>query len=99
MIEKMDFGSVLLLENVRFFEGEEKFFSVFSDLDERVDYFVNDAFSVSHREQVSVVGFKKSKPLFSSMTINIVIQSTKAQQFSSQFPERNCISSVLSSCS
>jgi phosphoglycerate kinase len=55
-IEKMKFGSVLLLENVRFFEGVEGFENVFSDLGGVIDYFVNDAFSVSHRSQPSVVG-------------------------------------------
>jgi phosphoglycerate kinase len=59
-VEKMDFGSVLLLENVRFFEGEKKFENVFSDLDNVIDYFINDAFSVSHRAQKSVVGFSKT---------------------------------------
>jgi phosphoglycerate kinase len=56
LIDDMDFGSVLLLENVRFFEGEKGFENIFSDLGCVVDYFVNDAFSVSHRAQPSVVG-------------------------------------------
>ena len=55
-IDLLNFGKVLLLENVRFFEGENGFENIFSDLGGVIDYFVNDAFSVSHRSQASVVG-------------------------------------------
>lgn len=53
-------GEILLLENVRFHEGEEKNDSEFAGkLAENFDVFVNDAFSVSHRDQASVTGVTK----------------------------------------
>lgn len=56
-------GSVLLLENVRFFAGEEKNDVEFSEmLASAFDVFVNDAFSVSHRDQSSVTGVTKFLP-------------------------------------
>lgn len=58
-VDSMEFGDVLLFENVRYFEGESGDGKLFSDLEGVCDYFVNDAFSVSHRAQISVVGFSK----------------------------------------
>ncbi len=53
-------GGVLLLENVRFYEGEEKNDENFAkSLAENFDVYVNDAFSVSHRDQASVTGVTK----------------------------------------
>jgi len=50
-------GSLILLENVRFYEGEEKNEPEFAKkLAEGMDIFVNDAFSASHRAHASVVG-------------------------------------------
>jgi len=50
-------GEVLLLENVRFYEGETKNDPEFAKVLARfADVFVNDAFSVSHRAHASVVG-------------------------------------------
>lgn len=48
---------VLLLENVRFYEGDEKNDPDFArKLAENFDFFVNDAFSASHRDHASVSG-------------------------------------------
>lgn len=56
---------VLLLENVRFYEGEEKNELDFSKkLAENFDFFINDAFSVCHRDQSSVTGVAKILPSF-----------------------------------
>ena len=50
-------GEIMLLENVRFHEGDEKNDSDFAGkLAENFDVFVNDAFSVCHRDQASVTG-------------------------------------------
>lgn len=56
-IRSMPNGSVLLLENTRFFPGETKNDSEFaSELAELGDLFVNDAFGTSHRAHASNVG-------------------------------------------
>lgn len=53
-------GKCLLLENVRLFEGEtENATSLAQSLSALGDVFINDAFSVSHREHASVVGVAK----------------------------------------
>jgi len=62
-LENLAEGEVLLLENVRFYEGEEKNDLDFSKkLAENFDFFINDAFSVCHRDQASVTGVAKILP-------------------------------------
>ncbi|KKP95027.1 MAG: phosphoglycerate kinase [Candidatus Moranbacteria bacterium GW2011_GWD2_36_12] len=59
-LENLKSDEILLLENVRFYEGEEKNDSEFAKkLAENFDVFVNDAFSVCHRDQASVTGIVK----------------------------------------
>lgn len=61
--ENMKPGDVLLLENVRFWPGEEKNSPEFAGkLAKLGDIFVNDAFAVSHRKHASVVGIPKLLP-------------------------------------
>ena len=56
-IAKMDRGDVLLLENLRFYNGEESNDYNFSkELATLADIYVNDAFSVSHRKHASIYG-------------------------------------------
>ncbi len=58
-------GQVLLLENLRFHKGEETNDKDFSeDLTSGIDYFVNDAFSCSHRKHSSTVGVTNFLPSF-----------------------------------
>ncbi len=53
-------GEVLLLENLRFEEGETKNDENFSkDLADLADIYINDAFGVSHRSHASVYGITK----------------------------------------
>ena len=57
-------SEALLLENVRFYKGEEKNDPEFSrKLAEDIDIFVNDAFGSSHRAHASVVGIADFVPL------------------------------------
>ncbi len=54
---------VALLENVRFYAGDEKNDPEFSaKLAENFDFFINDAFSASHRDHASVTGVAKILP-------------------------------------
>ena len=58
-------GQILLLENLRFHKGEETNNNDFSeDLTLGIDYFVNDAFSCSHRKHSSTVGVTNFLPSF-----------------------------------
>jgi len=64
-INKMKEGEVLLLENIRFYkgeiEGDENFAKNLASLGE---VFINDAFSVCHRNQASVTKITKYLPSF-----------------------------------
>lgn len=58
-------GDVVLLENVRFYAGEEDNDSVFAQkLADGFDLFVNDAFAVSHRAHASTVGVTNFLPSY-----------------------------------
>ena len=62
-LSTMHDGDVVLLENVRFYSGEEKNDSDFAQkLADGFDFFVNDAFAVSHRAHASTVGVTKFLP-------------------------------------
>ncbi len=63
-------GSCLLLENLRFFEGEKKNDPKFAkELASLADIYVNDAFSVSHREHASIVGIPKLLPSYAGLQL------------------------------
>lgn len=56
-IKKMNNGEVLLLENLRFHDGEEKCDEKFSSsLASLADVYVNDAFGTAHRKHASTYG-------------------------------------------
>jgi len=58
-------GGVFLLENLRFFEGEDANDDGFAEeLASLGDIYVNDAFSVSHRKHASIVAITKYLPKF-----------------------------------
>ncbi|HMK47017.1 MAG TPA: phosphoglycerate kinase [Methanocella sp.] len=62
-IASMRDGDVMLLENLRFYPGEEKNDPAFAkDLARLADIYVNDAFSASHRAHASVVGVTEYLP-------------------------------------
>ena len=62
-IEKAPKESVVLLENVRFHDGDEKCDPAFSkELAQNGDVFVNDAFGSSHRDHASVCGVARLLP-------------------------------------
>ncbi|MFN2353033.1 MAG: phosphoglycerate kinase [Desulfopila sp.] len=57
LVDSMNTGEILLLENLRFHEGETNNDAAFSKkLAALADIYVNDAFAVSHRAHASVVG-------------------------------------------
>ena len=58
--EELKSGDAIILENVRLFPGEmENVESLSRNLASLANIYINDAFSVSHREQASVVGIPK----------------------------------------
>ena len=63
MFDKMKNGDVCLVENIRFYKGEEKIDLQFAKkISSLFDIYVNDAFSASHRNHTSITGFAKYIP-------------------------------------
>ena len=62
-VERMKFGDILMLENIRFKSGEEKNSpKLAEELAKLGDIFINEAFANSHRSHASVVGIPKYLP-------------------------------------
>ncbi len=69
-IQNVSFGEILVLENVRFYDGENKTGTpeemakepLVQNLYPLFDLFVNDAFGAAHRGQPSIVGFTAVLP-------------------------------------
>lgn len=69
-IEKLKTGEIALLENLRYYEGEELNDPEFSKkLAELGDIFIQDAFANSHRSHASMVGIPKLMPSFSGLLL------------------------------
>ncbi|MFH1662579.1 MAG: phosphoglycerate kinase [Chloroflexota bacterium] len=63
-------GDVLLLENLRFYDEEEKSSTQFARALARLgDIFVNDAFGTSHRSHASLVGITRYLPAVSGLLL------------------------------
>ena len=62
-VNEMQYGEVCLIENIRFEKSEEKVDLNFAkNVSSLFDVYVNDAFSASHRNHTSIVGFAKYIP-------------------------------------
>lgn len=69
-IKSLKNGEVVLLENIRREEGEKKNSPSFARALSRYgDIFINDAFSVCHREHASVVGIPKFLPSYAGFQL------------------------------
>lgn len=78
-MDEMRDGDVVLLENVRFYAGEEKNDPSFAaDLARGFDLFVNDAFAVSHRAHASTVGVAEILPSYAGKLLASEIESLDA---------------------
>lgn len=64
-LSDMKNGDVVLMENLRFYIGEEENDDAFArELAKGFDMYVNDAFAVSHRSAASLVGVTKYLPAY-----------------------------------
>ncbi|NTU66563.1 MAG: phosphoglycerate kinase [Candidatus Moranbacteria bacterium] len=69
-MDALGFGETLLLENVRFYDGDEKNDPEFAGkLAQNFDIFINDAFSASHRDHASVSGIARILPSFAGLRL------------------------------
>jgi phosphoglycerate kinase len=79
-VNEMKKGDIIMLRNLRSEEGEKKNSPSFArGLSRYGEIYVNDAFSVSHREHASVVGIAKHLPSYAGLQLEIeVLNLSKA---------------------
>ncbi|ACL16756.1 phosphoglycerate kinase [Methanosphaerula palustris] len=74
-VSEMQDGDLVLLENLRFYPGEEENDPVFARaLASLADLFVNDAFGASHRAHASVVGLAAHLPCVAGLLMEKEIE-------------------------
>ncbi len=78
IIDKMQPGDVVVLENLRFRPGEEKNDEEFAKaLASLADFYVNDAFGTAHRNHASIVGVPKFLPAAAGFLLKKEIEYLK----------------------
>ncbi len=78
IIDKMQPGDVVVLENLRFHPGEEKNDEEFAKaLASLADFYVNDAFGTAHRNHASIVGVPKFLPAAAGFLLKKEIEYLK----------------------
>ena len=75
-LKHLDNGGVAVLENVRFYTGEETNDHNFAtQLAQGVDYYVNDAFSVSHRTHASTHAIATLRPAYAGLNMQAELEA------------------------
>lgn len=94
-MQNMNDGDVVLLENVRFYPGEEQNNPEFAKkLADGFDIFINDAFAVSHRAHASTVGVAEILPSYAGKLLASEIEHLAAVM---ENPKRPLLSIVAGS--
>jgi phosphoglycerate kinase len=76
IVSEMKSRDVILLENLRNDPGEQKCDKIFAEkLAKLADVYVNDAFSVSHREAASIVLLPKLLPAYAGMQMEAEVKN------------------------
>ena len=92
MINKMEGGDICLFENIRFYAEEENNHYEFSkNLCKNFDAYVNDAFSVSHRNHSSIVGIPKFLPALAGFSLRNEIKNIDTLIRNSEKPNLSII--------
>lgn len=80
-------NEIVMLENVRFYPGDESNDEEFAkSLTSGFDIFVNDAFSVSHRDQASVTGVTKFLPSYAGLQLQREIEEMEKLKNETEHP-------------
>ena len=93
-IKRVKDGEILVLQNVRYFEGELKKAppeevakeQIVQELYPLFDLFVNDAFGAAHRSQASIVGFTTVLPSVAGRLVEKEIRTLTAATSTDQHP-------------
>src|SRR5271154_3372061 len=87
MVNTAPRGSIFLLENLRFLKGEEENSLVLGkQLASLADFYVNDAFAVSHRANASVTAVTKFLPSYAGLELENEITSLSRAMVRPQRP-------------
>ncbi len=75
LVDKMNYGDVLMLENIRFFKGEESNQEKLANqLASLAEIFVFDAFATAHRKHASTYGVAKLLPTVAGFLVEQELQ-------------------------
>ena len=86
-IEDLKPGQILLLENLRFYTGEEKNDTKFAhELASLADIYINDAFAVVHRAHASVAAITKYLPSYAGY--NLIDEVANLSKLLADLPDR-----------
>lgn len=86
-LNTLPINSVVMAENIRFYEGEEKNSQDFSKtLGQLGSIFINDAFSCSHRAHASVVGITKYLPSYAGPSLDSELRALEQVLISPKRP-------------
>ncbi len=87
VIDALEDGAVLLLDNVRFYKEETKNDPDFAaELAKNADYFVNDAFSCCHRAHASTVGVADILPSAAGLALEKELNALESALGSPKHP-------------
>lgn len=87
MIDRAPKGSVFMLDNLRFLKGEEANDPAFAQqLATLADFYVNDAFAVSHRANASVAAITKFLPSYAGIELEQEIVSLSKAMVKPEHP-------------
>jgi len=79
VVQALEPGAIVLLENLRFHSGEEKNDPAFAKaLAELGDAYVNDAFSCSHRAHASVTGIPEHLPAYAGRLMQAELEALQS---------------------
>ncbi|MEQ1618737.1 MAG: phosphoglycerate kinase, partial [Terricaulis sp.] len=79
LLDLLPSGGIVLLENVRFYPGEEKNDSEFAkQLAANFDFYVNDAFSAAHRAHASTEGVAHLLPAYAGKQMERELDALEA---------------------
>ena len=91
-LERIEFGEVVLAENVRFHPGETENDPEFArELAAAADVFVNDAFGAAHRAHASVVGLANLLPAYPGFLLQAEVETLTTRL---ENPERPLVAVV-----
>ncbi|MFH1175634.1 MAG: phosphoglycerate kinase [bacterium] len=87
IIGQAKFGDIIMLENLRFYPGEEENDLAFTEyLASLANVYVNDAFGVCHRQHASITGIVKFIPGYAGLRLQEEVEKLKQAMEKPAYP-------------